>query len=115
MAMRSQGRFVADDELVKMMQSIDVDGNNEINFQEFLVFMKKRAAEEEGGNKLQDAFDTFDVDGSGYISQGEFKTMLQQFGQSVSDLDIDTLMFDFDTDGDRRISFEEFKTMMSSS
>ena len=47
---------------------------------------KKRAAEEEGGNKLQDAFDTFDVDGSGYISQGEFKTMLQQFGQSVSDL-----------------------------
>ena len=57
-------------------------------------------------------FDTFDVDGSGYLSFDELKYMLLWLGISLDDEAIDQLKEEFDDDGNGTLDFDEFVTLM---
>ena len=57
-------------------------------------------------------FDTFDVDGSGYLSFDELKYMLLCLGISLDDEAIDQLKEEFDDDGNGTLDFDEFVTLM---
>jgi calmodulin len=111
--MKKLGQNPTEAELVEMINSVDEDGNNEIDFNEFLVLMKSRISENDPDKELRDAFAVFDTDGGGSICRKELKRLMKKLGQTLSDAELDAMMDEVDTDGDGEISFEEFKAMMS--
>ena len=111
--MKSLGQNPTDEELARMIQSVDDNGNNEIDFQEFLILMSsKKSMSDDPDRELRDAFAVFDSDGSGLISRSELKGLLNNLGQVLSDEELDAMMNVVDKDGNGEIDFEEFKAMM---
>ena len=96
-----------------MIKSVDDNGDNEIDFEEFLILMSsKKPSKDDPDKELRDAFAVFDKDGSGSISRNELKTLMKNLGQSLSDAELDAMMDEVDTDGNGEIDFQEFKQMM---
>lgn len=110
--MKKLGQNPSDAELVEMINSVDDNGDNEIDFNEFLVLMKSRIGEKDPEKELRDAFAVFDTDGSGSIDRKELKMLMKKLGQALSDGELDAMMDEVDTNKDGEISFEEFKAMM---
>ena len=111
--MKSLGQSPTEEELTRMIQSVDDNGNNEIDFPEFLILMSsKKSISDDPDRELKDAFAVFDTDGSGLISRSELKGLLNNLGQVVSDEELDAMMGEVDKDGNGEIDFEEFKAMM---
>jgi len=64
------------------------------------------------------AFKIYDVDGDGYISNGElFQVLKMMVGNNLKDTQlqqiVDKTIINADTDGDGKISFEEFCAVRS--
>lgn len=59
--------------------------------------------------ELRGMFNKFDADGSGFISQDEFMTLVTQSKLEVQDADVLSFFNKIDTNKDGRLSFEEFK------
>jgi calmodulin len=114
--MKKLGQNPTEAELVEMINSVDDNGDNEIDFNEFLVLMKSRISETDADpdKELRDAFAVFDTDGSGSIDRKELKKLMKKLGQALSDGELEAMMDEVDTDGDGEISFAEFKAMMTS-
>eukprot|EP00540_Astrosyne_radiata_P012102 CAMPEP_0116841188 /NCGR_PEP_ID=MMETSP0418-20121206/10785_1 /TAXON_ID=1158023 /ORGANISM="Astrosyne radiata, Strain 13vi08-1A" /LENGTH=221 /DNA_ID=CAMNT_0004471585 /DNA_START=69 /DNA_END=732 /DNA_ORIENTATION=+ len=113
--MKKLGQRPSEAELIEMINSVDGNGDNEIDFEEFLILMKSRIGERDPEKELRDAFNVFDSDGSGAIDRKELKRLMKKLGQALSDAELDAMMSEVDTNGDGEISFEEFKAMMQSS
>ena len=99
-----------------MINSVDDNGDNEIDFEEFLVLMssKKGNRNDDPDRELKDAFKVFDSDGNGSISKSELKRLMSNLGQRLSDAELDAMMGEVDIDGNGEIDFDEFKQMMVS-
>lgn len=110
--MRKLGQNPSEAELIEMINSVDDNGDNEIDFEEFLILMKSRIGERDPEKELRDAFAVFDTDGSGSIDRKELKRLMKKLGQALSEAELDAMMEEVDTNGDGEISFEEFKAMM---
>lgn len=69
---------------------------------------------------IENAFARFDMDGNGYISASELRTILsdsfcsnmKHVADVLTDEDVEEVMLEADLDGDGRISFEEFQEMI---
>eukprot|EP00565_Helicotheca_tamesis_P007886 CAMPEP_0185724060 /NCGR_PEP_ID=MMETSP1171-20130828/663_1 /TAXON_ID=374046 /ORGANISM="Helicotheca tamensis, Strain CCMP826" /LENGTH=149 /DNA_ID=CAMNT_0028391835 /DNA_START=108 /DNA_END=557 /DNA_ORIENTATION=- len=112
--MRSLGTNSTKEELREMVNSVDENGDNMIDFDEFLVLMKSRKKNDDPDKELRDAFNVFDKDGSGAISRQELQSLMQKLGQNLSKEELDAMMSEVDEDGNGEIDFEEFKRMMHS-
>jgi calmodulin len=112
LVMNQLGQDPSEAELIEMINSVDDNGDNEIDFAEFLVLMKSRIGERDPEKELRDAFAVFDSDGSGSIDRAELKRLMANLGQALTETELDDMMDEVDTNGDGEISFEEFKAMM---
>jgi Ca2+-binding EF-hand superfamily protein len=110
--MKKLGQNPTEKELIEMINSVDDNGDNEIDFEEFLVLMKSRIGERDVERELRDAFAVFDTDGSGSIDRKELQRLMRKLGQALSEAELDAMMEEVDTNGDGEISFEEFKFLM---
>lgn len=111
--MKSLGQNPTENELKQMIKSVDDNGDNEIDFEEFLILMSsKKQGSDDPDKELKDAFAVFDTDGSGTISRTELKKLMKNLGQTLSDAELDAMMDEVDTDGNGEIDFAEFKSMM---
>jgi Ca2+-binding EF-hand superfamily protein len=110
--MKKLGQNPSEGELIEMINSVDDNGDNEIDFGEFLILMKSRIGERDPEKELRDAFAVFDSDGSGCIDRKELKRLMKKLGQALTEAELDAMMDEVDTNGDGEISFEEFKAMM---
>jgi calmodulin len=106
------GQNPAEEDLLDMMRLVDVNGDNEIDFEEFLVMMTMRSGERDTEAELREAFKLFDLDGSGNISRDELKTLMKNLGQALTDEEIDAMIDEVDINQDGEISFHEFQTLM---
>ncbi|CAB9523971.1 Putative calmodulin-like protein [Seminavis robusta] len=108
------GQNPAEEDLIEMMRLVDVNGDNEIDFDEFLVMMTMRSGERDTEAELREAFKLFDLDGSGTISREELKTLMKNLGQALTDEEIDAMIDEVDINLDGEISFDEFQALMLS-
>ncbi len=126
---------VADNPLAgRLLEVMDLDRGGTIDFNEFVagmsIFSKNTSSEKklkctilcilwtDFFNQLV-AFDVYDLDRDGFISNGELYTVLRLMsGDHLKPNElqqvVDKTIRDADKDGDRRISFDEFKQMIQS-
>jgi len=104
--------------LERVVQIFDENKDNEIQFSEFIkalsIFSDKGNKEE----KLKFAFRVYDIDGDGFISNGElFQVLKMMVGNNLTDIQlqqiVDKTILEGDDDKDGKISYEEFKKMIT--
>jgi calmodulin len=99
--MRSLGQNPTEAELDELIEEVDVDGNGEVDFSEFLNLMAKRMRESETEEELMAAFKALDLDGNNLISPAELKqVILKLSGEPLKDEEVDELFREADIDGD---------------
>ena len=94
-----------------IMKNIDADNNGYIGFEEFCIALinKEKILTE---TNLRMAFDVFDRDKSGGISQNELKYILGEYNVNAKEHLWKKMIAQIDLNRDGQISYEEFHKMM---
>jgi calmodulin len=92
--MNKLGEKPSDEELEDMIRAVDLNGDGEIDFEEFISLMRLRMDERQRDPEadLRDAFDMFDTDRSGYIDRDEVRALMKKLAQTLTDEEIDAIM-----------------------
>lgn len=110
---RALGREPSEDEVARIIEKADTDGNGYITFDEFLSYMDDvYVMSPDQIDDLVEAFKIFDVDKSGSISLQEFRNILTKYGKTMfTDQDIIDIFDMIDLDGDGNVNYAEFIDM----
>jgi calmodulin len=68
-----------------MINEVDEDGSGTIDFEEFLVMMSKKVKLSDEEEDLKEAFKVFDRNGDGSISAIEFRHVMTNLGEKLTD------------------------------
>mmetsp|Transcript_44859 Transcript_44859/g.71619 ORF Transcript_44859/g.71619 Transcript_44859/m.71619 type:complete len:205 (+) Transcript_44859:71-685(+) len=111
--MRSLGQNPSDQELTDLVEEVDIDGNGEIDFQEFLLMMAKKMNAVDSEQEIREAFKVFDKEGTGSISSAYLRHIMTTMGDRLSDDEVDEMIQEADIDGDGDIDYDEFVKMLA--
>ncbi|CAG2234632.1 CALM [Mytilus edulis] len=106
--MRSLGKHPTDEDLKKIVDEIDIDGDGTVTFEEFLAIMTKQLCSKETAADIREAFRVFDKDGKGYLTVSEFQHIMGNLGEKMTWEETEEMIEEVDTDGDGRISCDDF-------
>ncbi|CAI5759802.1 unnamed protein product [Candida verbasci] len=103
----------------RLMDVFDKDGDGQIDFQEFITGLSAFSGKSSNLEKLQFAFNIYDIDRDGYIGNGElFIVMKMMVGKNLQAEElqqiVDKTMMEADLDGDGKLNFDEFKKAVDS-
>jgi serine/threonine-protein phosphatase 2B regulatory subunit len=104
--------------LERVISIFDTNKDNEIEFTEFISALSTFSDKDNKEGKLKFAFQVYDIDGDGFISNGElFQVLKMMVGDNLNDIQlqqiVDKTILEGDEDKDGKISFEEFKAMIT--
>ncbi|XP_075262011.1 protein phosphatase 2B regulatory subunit cnb-1-like [Convolutriloba macropyga] len=99
--------------IYRIIEILDQDGDGEIDFHEFIDGLSQFSVKGEKTLKLRFAFQIYDMDRDGFISNGELYQVLKMMaGDNLKPKQlqqvVDKTMYETDLDGDDKISFQEF-------
>ena len=108
--MKNFGYPIKHNEAKKMIDEIDVSGDGELDFEEFVTLMEKTTQyiDETDEELVLRAFKSFDKNNDGKITNYEFKYILTQMGQKMSDEDANLLFEECDLDVNGELDYENF-------
>eukprot|EP00162_Nutomonas_longa_P004348 comp15103_c0_seq1/m.22530 comp15103_c0_seq1/g.22530 ORF comp15103_c0_seq1/g.22530 comp15103_c0_seq1/m.22530 type:complete len:174 (-) comp15103_c0_seq1:91-612(-) len=110
---------LAGNPLVQRVISIfDKSGDGQVDFKEFIQALSIFSVKGSGEEKLQFAFQVYDIDRDGKICNKEmFQVLKMMVGTNLTDVQlqqiVDKTIVEADEDKDGMISFEEFSKMLS--
>ena len=110
--MKSLGQAPSDQDLREIISEVDLDGNGNIDFNEFITIMQKRTRDSDPEEEIISAFRVFDKDGNGTLSTKELRHVMTTIGDKLTDEEVDQMIEEADVDGDGVINYEEFVRMM---
>jgi len=98
----------------RVIDVLDKNKDGNISFLEFVQGLNSLSAGSSHEEKLRFAFQIYDINNDGYISNGELFIVLKMMvGNNLNDVQlqqlVDRTIIKADEDLDGRISFEEFK------
>ncbi|XP_017867866.1 PREDICTED: neo-calmodulin [Drosophila arizonae] len=108
LAMRTLGYCPTEAELYDLIDEIDMDGDGEIEFMEFVMMITKRM---EGLTKIENLrviFKLFDRDDDGFIAANEMRNVMHNLGERCSEEEFNEMMKEVDADNDGKLSFQDF-------
>ncbi|XP_063710823.1 uncharacterized protein LOC134839257 [Symsagittifera roscoffensis] len=101
---------IDEDETEELLQNLDMDGNGEIDFDEFVEIMM--SAMEDEDEMIEASFKEFDVDNDGFIQVNELRYVLQYLGENgISERDMKKMIKNADYDGDGKVDLEDFRRL----
>ncbi|KAJ9528579.1 hypothetical protein QJQ45_020442 [Haematococcus lacustris] len=109
--LRKKGTTLALQEVQRIMDNIDVNGNSRIDYEEFLAATMHITKLNKEDNMIE-AFRHFDKDNSGFITKDEIITALREVGEEPDEVEVQTIIKSVDKNGDGTIDYEEFCVMM---
>ena len=114
--MKTLGFKPSQAELNQMVLEIDEDGNGEIDFDEFIQVMSRRAASTRSPDEIKAAFKLFQQPGNppGYVSMAQLETALTTYGtERLSLADAHELLSQIETDDKGLVNYVEFVDIMT--
>lgn len=99
-------------ELRGLLVKADANGDDSIDFPEFLAFMQRRMSYFGVGDEVREEFDAFDTDRDGFVSIEELHQVMQKVGEQMSREEAESALRRADRDGDGRLSYPEFVAFM---
>ncbi|GAA99809.1 uncharacterized protein L969DRAFT_140553 [Mixia osmundae IAM 14324] len=90
--MLSLGQSRPDTEFSRLLQRYDPSGAGSIGQRQFMELMADVVVEEGGEAEIIEAFQTFDKDGDGYLTRQEFTIAMCNFGDRLSQRDVDEML-----------------------
>jgi len=117
------------DEVAEIMAVMDVDGNGEVDFDEFAKWWREggsmtRAEREEKlaltrrrfnrDSAIRQVFDDFDVDGNGTLDREEVRSACVKLGKVLTREELDAAMYEMDVDCSGTVDFAEFLAYVKS-
>ena len=108
--MKNFGYTIKKSEAKKMIDEIDVSGDGELDFEEFVTLMEKQTQYVDISDEelVLRAFKSFDKNNDGKITNYEFKYILTQMGQTISDEDFKLLFEQCNLDEEGILNYEDF-------
>ena len=108
--MKNFGYPISRKEVEGMIAEIDTSGDGELDFEEFVTLMEKTTQyiDETDEELVLRAFKSFDKNNDGKITNYEFKYILTQMGQKMSDEDANLLFEECDLDVNGELDYENF-------
>jgi calmodulin len=110
--MKNLGQTPTETELQDMINEVDIDGNGNIDFKEFLGLMARKMRDTDTDEELIEAFKVFDRDCNGQITAQELKHVMTNLGEKIEDAEVEEMIKEADLDGDGYINYEEFVRMI---
>ena len=119
--MRSFGENPTEEDLKSLMKELDADGSEVLEFKEFinlmassnrLNMMMKRKLTEQQVEDIKKKFLHFDDDHDGAIDKRELRNVIESFGQTPTDEELQALLDELDSDGTSVLEFPEFLELM---
>merc|ERR1711957_614438 len=115
LAMKALGFEFSQEEVSKLIQSMDKDGDVTVDLSEFMLMMEEAMSHDDyKKQELLKGFNSFDSDGTGKISFKNLKRMAGELGEKLSDDELRNLIAEADKDGDNELSESEFLRVMAS-
>lgn len=101
----------------RVIEIFDQDGNGEVDFKEFIEGVSQFSVKGDKESKLRFAFQIYDIDRDGFITNGElFQVLKMMVGNNLKDAQlqqiVDKTILYADKDQDGKISFSEFSQMV---
>merc|ERR1712072_40876 len=87
-AMQSLGFEPTNQEITKMVQEIDVDGNSTVEFEEFIEMMEGKMSNKDPVEEMKKAFALYDVDNKGKITVTDMERVAKELGENLSKEDL---------------------------
>ena len=108
-------QYIQKNQIITLMKKIDTDGSGEIEFDEFIEFMRNLSKEDElDEDALKEVFKLFDRDEKGYLTPESVYHIFLALGEKIKLEDIIAILKENDIDGDGNLNFEDFKMLMHS-
>ena len=99
----------------EMMNSLSSNENgNNISIKDFVAFVNSRMKNVESEEEILEMFKIFDKKGSGKVSIGDIRSVLEDIDEPISQQELEDLMITWDKNKDGYLDFAEFKEMMES-
>ena len=109
--MRAIGQSPTAAELQDMIREVDADGNDTIDFTEFLALMSRQMRQSDIEDELREAFRVFDRDSDGFITPRELSSLLISLGLDSSAEVVRRMINEADKNRDGKIDFGEFRAL----
>lgn len=111
-AMRALGFDMKKSEIRQIMQDLDKDVTEKIDFNQFLSIMAPRMSQKDTREQIMRIFRLFNEDQTGKISFRNLKRVSTELGETLSDEELHAMIEEADRDGDGLLSFDEFYRVM---
>ncbi|CAL8090070.1 unnamed protein product [Calicophoron daubneyi] len=100
-------------QVTQFMALFDLDGDNVVTLDEYILALGLTPPPPNDRKSWEQAFKHMDKDGSGFLSKGEIRELLEETGfVNCTEEDIQTWMDSVDGDGDQKISYAEFAAFL---
>ena len=99
---------VSNEEIKEIIEENELEGNEQINFENFISIVNKREKDFDNEETIIKAFKVFDKEGNGLININELKSIMLNVGNNLSEAEINELLMEADSDMDGFINYEEF-------
>lgn len=107
--LESLGRSSTDDDVNQFLMKLDVNENGVISKDEFISAVDEiYSFPQSTVDEVVQAFQIFDINGSGKITVDEMKTILLKFTNEFNEDDVNALFELIDVDQDGKVSYAEF-------
>ena len=107
--LESLGRNSNDDDVNQFLTKLDVDENGVISKDEFMAAVNEiYSFPQSTVDEVVQAFQIFDINGSGKITVDEMKTILLKFTNEFTERDVASIFELIDVDQDGKVSYAEF-------
>ncbi|XP_066934222.1 uncharacterized protein [Clytia hemisphaerica] len=110
--MRNLGQNPTHAEIKEMIAEIDADGNDNIEFDEFITIMETKLRNTIPDEHVLEAFHVFDRDNNGFISLKELQHVMFCLGEVLPINEVKKIMAEADLDQDGQLNYKEFAAMM---
>ena len=107
---KNLGQNYRQEELERLMEEVDEDGNGKIEFEEFVMAMENKSKEDE--YTIKQAFAILDRNDTWYITPNDLRHAMICLGEIYSLEEITEMLSLVDEDQDGVINFQEFNKLV---